>query len=85
MPMYRCVMAALLSGDPAAAFGYNPLLYILGLPSAAVFFHEYLRIVFPRLGLKPVYLSQPIQYTALGMIVLFWILRNIPAFSFLAP
>ena len=76
---------ALLHGHLAASFRYQPLLYLLGIPAGLVFLHEYLRLVFPRLKLRPVYVPQWAAVGAAALIVLFWIARNIPAFSFLAP
>ncbi len=76
---------ALLHGHPGASFRYQPLLYLLGVPAGAVFLHEYLRLVFPRLRLRPVYLPQWLAVSVTILIFAFWIARNLPAFSFLAP
>lgn len=78
-------VTALLQGKVGTAFSANILLFLLGIPSAAVFIHEYLRLVFPKLGLRPVYIPQWAVRLCLGLILAFWVLRNIPAFSFLAP
>ena len=50
-----------------------------------MFLREYLRLVFPGLKLRPVFLSQPVVTGVLLAVLLFWFLRNLPAFSFLAP
>ena len=76
---------ALLHGRLAASFRCQPLLYLLGIPAGLVFAHEYLRLVFPRLRLRPVFISQGLAIGAAVLIFAFWIARNIPAFSFLAP
>ena len=76
---------ALLHGRLAESFRYQPLLYILGIPAGAVFLHEYLRLVFPRLRLRPVHVPQAAAIGAAVLIFAFWIARNIPACSFLAP
>ena len=76
---------ALLRGQLREAFGYNPLLFLLGPPAVFVFLREYLRLVFPGLKLRPVFLSQPVVTGVLLAVLLFWFLRNLPAFSFLAP
>ena len=76
---------ALLHGRIGQAFSYNILLLPLGLPCCAVVLHEYLRLVFPGLRLRPVYLSRPVQIACLILVFGFWILRNIPLFSVLAP
>lgn len=76
---------ALLHGRLAASFRCQPLLYLLGIPAGLVFAHEYLRLVFPRLRLRPVYIPQWLAVGVTVLIFVFWIARNIPAFSFLAP
>lgn len=76
---------ALLHGELRRALSYNILLFVLGPPAVAVFLHEYLRLILPRLGLKPVYLSRTAEGICVALVFAFWILRNIPAFSFLAP
>jgi len=78
-------VAALLHGQLRRAISYNILLFVLGPPAVCVFLHEYLRLLFPRSGLRPVYLSQPIQYVCVALVFAFWVLRNIPTFAFLAP
>ena len=76
---------ALFQGQFSEAFGYNILFILLGFPCLLILLHEYLRLVFPSLRLKPVSIPQPLLAGVTGVIVLYWILRNIPAFSFLAP
>ena len=76
---------ALFQGQFAEAFSYNILFIVLGSPCLLILIHEYLRLVFPSLRLKPVSIPQPLLAGVTAVIVLYWILRNIPAFSFLAP
>ena len=78
-------VSALLHGRIAEALSYNPLLFILGVPAAAVLAVEYLRIVFPRLGIKPVFVPRAAAVVCAVLVFGFWIARNIPAFSVLAP
>lgn len=80
----RAVLA-LLHGKPGAAFGHNPLLFVLGPPCALFLAREYLRAVFPGLGLRPLRLPGLAFGAALVLILAFWLLRNLPAFAFLAP
>ena len=47
--------------------------------------HEYLRIVFPAMKLKPVFVSQSAVKAVIAVVVAFWVLRNVPSLSFLAP
>ena len=76
---------ALLRGDLAAAFGHNALALPLGLVCGGVLGWEYLRVVFPGLGLKKVQLSDRFGGAVLALLLLFTLLRNLPAFAFLAP
>jgi hypothetical protein len=46
---------------------------------------EYLVFVFPGLGLKKIELSVWTARLTLGMIAVFWLLRNLPGFEVLAP
>ena len=76
---------ALLHGDWGSAFRYNVLFLPLGIPAALVFVHEWLRLVFPAFRLKPVFLPQWLTTGCCVLVFLFWILRNLPVFAFLAP
>ena len=78
-------LVALIHGQFGEAFRQNVLLYPLGVPALAVLLYEYVRVVFPRLKLRGVYLPQPVIVGCAVAVVLFAVLRNIPAFSFLAP
>lgn len=78
-------LKALVHGRIGEAFRCNRMLFILGLPFGSILFHEYLRLVFPGMGLKPVFLAKWVETGTLIVIILYWILRNIPLFSFLAP
>ena len=74
-----------LHGRFAESFRYNPVLYILGIPAAAVFLHEYLRLVFPGLGLRPVHISRGVALGVTLALLVWMIVRNLPMCSFLAP
>jgi hypothetical protein len=76
---------ALLHGKPGAAFGHNALFTLLAIPCAYLLGREYLRFVFPGLGLSPIRLPAWTGPAVLGLILAFWLLRNLPAFAFLAP
>ena len=76
---------ALFHGRFAEAVSYNILLPVLGIPCLFVLTHEYMRIVFPGLKLRPVNISQRTAEILTVVIVVFWILRNVPAFDILAP
>ena len=80
----RAVYSA-LHGRFAESFRYNPALYIIGIPAAIVFLHEYLRVVFPRLDLRPVYIPRGLALAAALAILVWMIVRNLPVCSFLAP
>ena len=76
---------ALLHGHILEAVGHNALLFLLGVPCGVLLAREYLRFVFPGLDLKKTELSLRTARLALGMIAVFWILRNVPGFELLAP
>ena len=76
---------ALLHGRVGAAFRHNPLVFLLGFPCGALLMWEYLRFVFPGLKLKKPVLPKWTGDAALILIFAFWLLRNLPAFAFLAP
>ena len=76
---------ALLHGRVGEAFGYNALAMLFLPPCAYLLLREYLRFVFPGLGLRPTVLSARAGHISLALILLFWVLRNLPAFAFLAP
>ena len=78
-------LSSLLHGDWKGAFTHNVLVLPLGVPATAVFLHEYLRLVFPALRLKPVCVPQKLAAGCCVLIFVFWFLRNLPAFAFLAP
>ncbi len=78
-------LQALMHGDLSGAFRHNVLLLPLGVTAALLFLHEYVRLIFPGLRLKPVFVPQWLATGCCMLIFLFWILRNIPLFSFLAP
>lgn len=73
---------SILHGQWRAAFSYNPMLFLLGIPSACVLVWEYIRFVFLPERMKPVAISNRLAMTVLIILVLYWILRNIPMFSF---
>lgn len=76
---------ALLRGDLWACLGHNLLALPLGLLCGGVLGWEYLRIVFPGLGLKKARLPDWCGAAALALLLGFALLRNLPAFAFLAP
>ena len=76
---------ALLHGHVLEALSHNALFLLLGVPCGLLLVWEYLRFVFPGLGLKKIELPVWTARLALGMIAVFWLLRNIPGFEILAP
>ena len=76
---------ALLHGHLLQALSYNYLLDLLLVPALCVCAWEYLRLLFPGAGLRPVFVPQRVTFGCLVLVCSFWILRNIPAFAFLAP
>lgn len=78
-------VAAALRGELWQAFRWNPMLFLLGIPSMAVLIWEYIRIVFGVPGMKPVIPPQWLIWTVVVLMIAYWIARNIPWLSFLAP
>ena len=76
---------ALLAGELWESFRYHPLLWLLGPPAIVCVIREYLRMLFPRLGWKPLILGKRLEIACAILIFGFWLLRNLPGFSFLAP
>ena len=76
---------ALLRGDLGACLGHNLLALPLGLLCGGVLGWEYLRVVFPGLGLKKARLPGWFGPAVLAVLAVFTLLRNLPAFAFLAP
>ncbi len=76
----------LLHGRPDLALAYNPLATLLLPVVAYVFFAQVLEMIsrfhLPRMTIKVQWL-----WTLLAVVVLFWILRNVPLYPFtlLAP
>ena len=78
-------VAATLRGELWTAFRWNPMLYLLGIPAMAVLVWEYIRVVFDVRKMKPVEPPQWLICTVAATVIGFWVLRNLPWFSFLAP
>ena len=76
---------ALLAGNFWASFRCNPLLWLLGIPAIVCVVREYLRILFPRLGWKPLIPNQRLVIGVTLLIFGFWLLRSLPGFQFLVP
>ena len=76
---------ALLHGRLWEALGHNLLLFLLGVPCGVLLARGYLRFVFPRLGLRKPVLPAWAGDAALGLILAFWLLRNLPGVTFLGP
>ena len=76
---------ALLRGDLGACLGHNLLALPLGLLCGGVLGWEYLRFVFLGLGLKKARLPGWTGSAVLAVLTVFTLLRNLPAFAFLAP
>jgi len=78
-------LSALVHGDMTDSLNYNPLL-ILFLPLFVVAAYYYIRNLFTA-DKKTAYLvySNKFVFGILILIICFWVLRNIPAFEYLAP
>lgn len=80
----RCVLS-LLQRDFYVAFRYNPLVFIL-LPFILFYFGYQLYLYITNQKDQIIHrIPRWVWYLLIGIVLLFGILRNIPAFSFLAP
>lgn len=80
----RAVYAA-LHGQIRESFGFNPLVWILGIPSGIVLVWEYLAFTLPEIVKRRVHVPDYLGWAAFWLLIVFGILRNLPCFSFLAP
>ncbi|MBO6513222.1 MAG: DUF2752 domain-containing protein [Phycisphaerales bacterium] len=69
---------SVLNGDVAGGFDFNPLLMVVGLPLAAWFWVDQVLIVTRGKRLKPWVSGSLVGWIALGALVGFAVLRNIP-------
>ena len=76
------MIRSLLHFEFYQAFRYNPLLFILLFPFGGVIIAE---IVYSIKNKKMFNISTKIYVILLIIILIYWILRNIPFFSWLAP
>ena len=76
---------ALLRGNLAESFRWNPMLYLLGIPSCLGVLYEYIRIVFLPRRLRPIVLPQKLCVFLVVLLIAWWVLRNLPGLEFLAP
>lgn len=77
--------AAFLRGNHLAAFRYNPMLFLLGVPAALIAGWEILAFALPEMVKTHVRIPQRAAWTVCSLVFAFWIARNLPIFSFLAP
>ena len=76
----------LVRGHLATALGLNPLM-VLSLPFVGYFFVSHARIVVTGRSLKAFFVRPVFIWVLLGVILAYWVLRNLPfyPFSLLAP
>lgn len=76
-----------LHGNFIGALDYNPLLVIFGYPLLGYLFINQLSILFRNKRMAGISISPAAAWATLAVVVIFTILRNIPAapFNWLAP
>lgn len=76
----------LLHGKLGAAFGYNPLM-VLSLPFMAIAYVRYSLPALTRHKIKPIFIQPRIIWWILRIVLVYWVLRNIPhpLFAWMAP
>lgn len=75
---------ALTHGDAGTAFGLNPLLFVL-LPVFGYLYVRWTVRTAQGLPMRTVLFEQPVVYAFLGLVVVYWIVRNLPFAQALAP
>ena len=75
-----------MRGYLATAFGLNPLM-VLSVPFIGYFFASHATLAVVGRSLRPIFVKSAFIWVLLGVILTYWILRNIPVYSFslLAP
>lgn len=78
------MLTALLRGEVYQAFRYNPMMFVL-LPVMAVL---YIENMVARMKGRPSLVDrmpQAVWIVAIVVILIYWVMRNLPWFSYLAP
>jgi hypothetical protein len=75
---------AIVHGDLAQALHRNPLTVLL-LPVLGLLWLRWLRDSATPGPARPLILPQPVVWAVLAALGAFWVLRNLPGFSWLAP
>ncbi|MFA1548104.1 DUF2752 domain-containing protein [Actinomadura chokoriensis] len=75
---------ALTHGDVGAAFGYNPLLFAL-LPVFGYLHVRWTVRTAQGLPMRTVLFRPAVVYSFLGLVAVYWVVRNLPFASALAP
>ncbi|WP_242887191.1 DUF2752 domain-containing protein [Actinomadura litoris] len=75
---------ALTHGDAGTAFGFNPLLFLL-LPVFAYMYLRWTYLASRGLPMRSVLFRPVIAYGFVGVLAVYWIVRNLPFGHALAP
>ncbi|WP_246006950.1 DUF2752 domain-containing protein [Actinomadura pelletieri] len=75
---------ALTHGDVGTAFGFNPLMFLL-LPVLGYLFVRWTVLSARGLPMRSALLRPAVAYSFLGVVVVFWVVRNLPFAEALAP
>ncbi|MER7544196.1 DUF2752 domain-containing protein [Actinomadura sp.] len=75
---------ALTHGDAGTAFGLNPLLFAL-LPVLGYLYARWTVAAARGLPMRTALFKPPVVYAFLGLVIVYWIVRNLPFAHALAP
>ncbi|MBT2209868.1 DUF2752 domain-containing protein [Actinomadura sp. NEAU-AAG5] len=75
---------ALTHGDAGTAFGFNPLLFLL-LPVFAYMYLRWTYLASRGLPMRSLLFRPVIAYGFVGVLAVYWIVRNLPFGHALAP
>lgn len=75
---------ALTHGDVGTAFGLNPLLFAL-LPVFGYLFARWTVQTARGLPMRTVLFTPPVVYAFVGLLIVYWVVRNLPFAAALAP
>jgi hypothetical protein len=75
---------ALTHGDVGAAFGFNPLVFLL-LPVLGYLYVRWTVLTVRGVPMHSAVLRPVVAYSFVGVLLVFWVVRNLPFAQALAP
>ncbi|TMR29466.1 DUF2752 domain-containing protein, partial [Actinomadura geliboluensis] len=75
---------ALTHGDVATAFGFNPLVFVL-LPVFGYLFVRWTALAARGMPMRSALFRPVVVYSFVGVLAVYWVVRNLPFAAALAP